>query len=277
MKCLFALIFSALCASSAWGIMWPRVLDTKITRCLNEGGIEHCDRAVFYWARTGLVEMGLPTAPPPQQVGVEAWGVHCEKGDAVSHIPYSDCVWFRAGHAPAVISECRTSGTSSTAAWALTPTSTCRTQSDYGSHTGASPGGECVIFGIGLDWASTISTPWGNVDATTAANGGNQFCVKPLPPNVICDVSLPSVIDHGAILAGMSDERHVDGVVNCGGSPVVTVVGTSDIIFGPGVQTKLTATMLSGTTLRVQSSLTTGSHAFPGTYNASAIIAVSPY
>ncbi|MCP1107090.1 hypothetical protein M6G53_17095 [Serratia nevei] len=111
----------------------------------------------------------------------------------------------------------------------------------------------------------------------TVANSGNAFCIKPIAPNVRCDISLPATIDHGVILTGTSDSKFIDGVVDCGATPVVTVVGTKDLVLAPGVKTRVATTMLSRTQVRVQSDMTVDRSANAGKYSAAIIVAVSPY
>ncbi|MGQ8776659.1 hypothetical protein ACUTQ5_20140 [Serratia sp. NA_112.1] len=127
--------------------------------------------------------------------------------------------------------------------------------------------------------STTLSTPLGVLDATVVANAGNAYCVKALPPNVKCEINLPSEIDHGVIFEGEAgfSRRFIDGVVDCGRAPVVAVVGRSDIELATGVSVKVSASMMSNTQLRVQSDMDIKSNAAPGEYFASVVIAVSPY
>ncbi|MGQ8776658.1 hypothetical protein ACUTQ5_20135 [Serratia sp. NA_112.1] len=127
--------------------------------------------------------------------------------------------------------------------------------------------------------STTLSTPLGDRDALTVANAGNSFCVKPLAPSVTCAINLPSEIDHGVISEGEAgfSRRFIDGAVDCGGNPVVAVIGRSDIELATGVSVKVSASMISRNQVRVQSDMDIKSNAAPGEYSASVVIAVSPY
>ncbi|CAI1819502.1 Uncharacterised protein [Serratia plymuthica] len=277
-KSLFLFLLFIQC-TSAMAIMWPTVVDTRITGC-STGESGPCSDSVSYSATVRMVERGNPSIayPVSYQAYIVAWGVHCATGSALMGKPFANCTWQKDGHAPLVTGRCDTKGGSfSPDAWTLTTDSTCTTQSTYGNHTGAGPGGECVLLGISQVGSAIVTTPWGTIDATTAANSGNTDCVKPLPPGVTCEMFLPSVIDHGAISAGVNDVKYINGVVDCGTTPKVAVVGNPDLTLGSGVTTKLSASMISKDTLRVQSDLTTSALASPGTYKASAVISVSPY
>jgi hypothetical protein len=122
-----------------------------------------------------------------------------------------------------------------------------------------------------------IVTPFGIFSADQVANSGNRFCIKPLPPNVTCEVTLPPLIDHGRINTGAMDSKIINGSVNCGTSPVVTVVGSPLVSLGEGVSTKISTTMSSPTDVRIQSDMTIESTAKPGLYLGVIIVSVSPY
>nr|ULG10915.1 hypothetical protein 220p1_00032 [Serratia entomophila] len=222
-------------------------------------------------------EIGYPTSgQTSNSLDVAAYGVHCDRGDASKGIPFERCYWTISGHAPSTTGHCRLR---TIGRWDLDDTSNCQTDSSWGFHTGAAPGGECVLFGQLAEGATFISTPTGAIWAGTAANSGNSYCVKALAPNVKCEINLPSEIDHGVIYENEGGEgrRFIDGVVDCGGAPVVAVVGRSDFELATGVSVKVSTSMVSNTQLRVQSDIDVKSYAYPGEYSAAIVIAVSPY
>lgn len=252
-------------------VMFPVMTDVQITSCSEYRGLP-CAAGVGYWGTSAVVDIGTPvTAPISRSREIQAWGVHCSQGDSATGRTFSGCQWTQAGHAPQT-SNCTLVDSSS---WVLTTDSTCTTERGWGTHSGAGPGGECVMFGTKL--GEDLITPSGVLSAVSAANGGNRFCIKPLPPGAVCEVSLPPLIDHGWMLTGTRDTKSIVGKVQCGGSVVVTVVGLAEVILAPGVSTKISTTMDTTTDLRIQSDMTVGSSAPPGDYSASAIVAVSPW
>lgn len=218
-----------------------------------------------------MVEIGTPVVPNRGNGRLEGWGVHCNVGDALTGKSFSGCSWQQYAHAPE-LNNCNViPGT-----WDLAPGSTCTTTPTWGPHSGAAPGGECVMFGMKI--GNIVVTPYGEYDATQAANGGNRFCIKPLPPSVACDIVLPPTIDHGDIRPGTFDQKYVDGSVNCGSNPVINIIGGPRIKLAPGVESVVNADLLSSSTqLRVKSDLTVEPSAKPGGYSSSIVVVVSPY
>lgn len=234
-----------------------------------------CINVVFYAGTAELVDIGTPVGPPPStgRLSIAAVGVHCTSGG--NGQPFTGCGWTGEGdisHAPTT-SNCTLS---STTGWDLTANSTCNISSTWGAHGGAGPGGECVMFGQQIN-SRSLSTPWGVLDPEVVANSGNRFCIKPLPPATVCSVILPTVIDHGILQPGTAAVKSIDGVVDCGLDPVVSVVGLTEVTMGPGVVTNITPVMVSSTAMRIQSALTVAPSALAGEYSASVIVAVSPY
>ncbi|MGQ8819238.1 hypothetical protein [Serratia sp. NA_13] len=226
-----------------------------------------------------MQEIGAPIGKPGgYALDIVPVGVHCDKGDISRGIPYEGCMWVPysyVSHSPLSVGPCRLQ---SLEEWKLSDDSTCTTTLSWGPHEGASAGGECVLFGQKMS-GSKFFTALGAMDATTVANAGNAFCVKALPPDVKCEINLPSEIDHGVLYSneGGFSRRFIDGVVDCGRAPVVAVVGRSNIELATGVSVKVSASMMSNTQLRVQSDMDVKSYAPAGEYSASAIISVSPY
>ncbi|WP_049778737.1 hypothetical protein [Erwinia tasmaniensis] len=125
--------------------------------------------------------------------------------------------------------------------------------------------------------ASELHTPFAIVNATQAANSGNRFCIKPLPPGVTCTVTLPPKIDHGEMMAPSRDKKTLYGSLSCGNSPVLEIVGASDVELAPGVRTQLKATLLSNNQIQFESDLSVEKSAKPGEYSKAIVVSVSPY
>ncbi|WP_239440967.1 MULTISPECIES: hypothetical protein [Serratia] len=248
----------------------------KIESCRNNWW-GSCNITVMYSGTSEMREIGIPTTRPDDFGGTGLFynafgpaGVYCQSG--MKRGEFKGCS-FSIGdprYSPRPIKCKLIDGTS----WRLKD-DTCDIGPTWGPGVGAGPGHQCVIFGIQLIGYSLL-TPWGVVDADTAANSGNQWCLKPTAPDVICSVYLPPLIDHGQLVAGSSDKKYIDGAVDCGISPVVEIVGSTSLNLGSGVQSKLTTTLLSNTSVRVESDLTVAKSAPPGEYFASVVVVVSP-
>lgn len=272
MRLLISVMLFSLTVTSAHAIRYPMLVDAKITSCTNGTGALPCTMTVMYAGSSQVLDIvGGGNPPPRQATPISAYGVHCAIGDGATGKPFSQCSWDIGGHAPRT-QDCKTgAGT-----WDVGGSS-CNTAPTWGHHNGAGPGGECVLFGI-VDSAKTVlNTPFGPITAVAAANGGNRFCIKPLPPSIVCEVTLPPSIDHGAVITGTEDRKFIDGVINCGNGPIVNVVGGSDIELANGVKTKISSSITSGTHLRLQSDMSVKSNAKPGAYSTAIIVAVSPY
>lgn len=264
-------VLAAAITTDTQAIPFPTMTHVEISDCKNTSAGE-CTQSVYYAGTSEIFEMGTPVTLPTS-LSVRAVGVHCAKGDKSKGIPYSQCVWAISGHAPST-TNCTLKSLSS---WELAPTSACSTAPTWGPHSGAAPGGECVMFGNWSIGDAMLLTPYGYHTAESVANGGNRFCIKPLPPGTACDVVLPPIIDHGSMVTGTRDTKYIDGKVDCGQSTVVTVVGSPNITLAPGVSTKISTSMSTATDLRIQSDMNVEASALSGDYSASVIIAVSPY
>ncbi|HED6270795.1 TPA: hypothetical protein R5X29_001890 [Enterobacter sichuanensis] len=136
--------------------------------------------------------------------------------------------------------------------------------------------GECVLFGIMV--GGILHTPMGAMDATTAANSGNRFCVKPLPPATKCDIQLnDTVLDHGVLTPNASSTASVSGVIECGQKPVVEFVGGADFMVAPGVNASLNANVETTSNKIIVNSRLTTVNASGGDYSVSKVITVSPW
>jgi hypothetical protein len=264
-------VLAAAITTNTQAIPFPTMTHVEITSCKNSP-LGECTDSVYYAGTSEILEMGTPVTLPTSKL-VRAVGVHCARGDKSKGIPYSLCSWVIGGHAPRT-TDCTLKSLSS---WELTPTSTCSTAPTWGTHSGAAPGGECVMFGNFSTGDVMLLTPYGHHTAESVANGGNRFCIKPLPPGTACDVVLPPIIDHGSMVTGTRDTKYIDGKVDCGQSTVVNVVGSPNITLAPGVSTKISTSMSTATDLRIQSDMNVEASALSGDYSASVIIAVSPY
>lgn len=272
---ILALMFYAVLSlpwAACYAVSWPQVTNPRITQC--ETGISPCSSLVYY-AHDGTSFADVqPVIPAPRTGQVLAYGVHCDAG---SRIPgheqgFSGCDWAMPSmHAP-IVSSCSVSDVRT---WRLSP-SACNSTTIWGGHIGAGPGGECVLFGI-LD-NGILYTPHGVISASEAANGGNRFCVKPLPPSVQCELRLnDTVLDHGVMAPSATSEVSVQGTVDCGLKPVVEVVGGTDLPLGPGVSAIINTSVDNDSrTLRVRSQLTTV-NAKAQEYSGSRVITVSPW
>lgn len=261
----------------ALAVLHPMLVNPRITGCLGPPvGKYECSASVQYSA-DGVVMVDItPVAPP---VGYErklvAYGIHCANGDGPSRQEFTGCSFSMAQHAPGLAGECSLAGVYS---WELTPRSTCSIFPNWGNHTGAGVGGECVLFAQkGQDVGGpTLHTIYGTVNANVLANSGDSFCQKPLPPSVECSLDLPAVIDHGSVSTSAVSTASIEGRVACGSRPVVSIVGGGQLDMGPGLSSSLSPTMVGDGVLRITSSLR-AVNADPGAHQASAIVRVSPY
>jgi|GEM_PF-6267306 len=276
----YALIFlSAMCIWPAYGetLKWPRLTDPKITSCSNSSG-GYCDSSVSYSHSGTGFDYGEPqmSKPTTTATSIRAYGVHCDYGSSVPGYEraFSGCVWRTdtGSHNPTLTGKCQTIAGGS---WALTQDSTCATNTTWTGHTGAGPGGECVMFGYMS--GSSLYTPYGVISALNAANGGDRFCQKPLPPGVTCDIELPSpLLDHGVMVPTARSVRKINGTVECGTKPKISFVGGDELNLAVGIRTKLTAQLTNATQLEISSDLTT-TNAAAGDHRASAVLVVSPW
>lgn len=266
-----------LMASGAIAVPYPELLNPRISRC-NNNSQGQCTLQVFYASEgTQLVDIH-PVAPPSPVLKLELvpYGMHCYFGTILPPAtPFTDCEWLtNPGHNPQLTGACRLRSANS---WALDSSSTCATATTWGPHSGAGPGGECIVFAqSGQNRGKTLVTPRGVLQADAAANAGSTFCQKMMPPAVSCSVDLPPVIDHGTIAPTTTMSRTVDGTVDCGANPRITFLGGEHIVLGPGVTAILTHTSDRGGNLRITSDLT-AKDATPGNHQTSVVVSVSPY
>ncbi|MES3575762.1 hypothetical protein [Enterobacter cloacae] len=261
---------------NAHAIRWPSLSDPVITSCSGGGA---CTSYVYYKHNgTVFLEQPLGMVSPPfsNDLNIRAYGIHCEYGSKLPGFekPFSSCRWDPQDglHAPKT-SNCMRRGN---ATWNLTESSTCTTDLTWGGHNGAGPGGECVLFGI-LQ-GSLLYTPMGIMDAYSAANSGNRFCVKPLPPATKCDLQLKdTILDHGVLTANDSSTASVTGVIDCGRKPVVEFVGGADYTIAPGVNGALNANVDTTLNKITINSRVTTVNASGGDYSVSKVITVSPW
>jgi len=177
-------------------------------------------------------------------------------------------------HTPQLLSKCKLKSTNS---WELTPDSTCFTQQAWGPHSGAAPGGECVMFVQSNLAASTGAqrTPIGLITPNDAANNGNNFCAKALPPSVTCELMAPSVIDLGVVRPGESSQQDDFGEISCGEAPKITKLVDGDKDYN-GVKISVEPTVIDSTKLRINSTVTVSSDAKAGDYSATYVFIASP-
>ncbi|MES3575444.1 hypothetical protein [Enterobacter cloacae] len=272
--------FKLLLLIGMWGyeanaIRWPSLSEPIISFCNTNSG---CNNPVYY-KHSGTVFLEQPELIKPPNAAsrtIRAYGVHCNLGSRLPGYeqPFSGCFWDpRAGmHAPST-SNCTLD---SIERWDLTFNSTCATGLTWGGHGGAGPGGECVLFGILV--GELLHTPMGIVEATTAANSGNRFCVKPLPPATKCDLQLNNtILDHGVLTPDGYSNASVSGVIECGQKPVVEFVGGADFTIAPGVNAALNANVDTTLNKITINSRVTTVNASGGNYSASKVITVSPW
>jgi hypothetical protein len=115
------------------------------------------------------------------------------------------------------------------------------------------------------------------INAYSAANGGDRFCQKPLPPGVACDIQLPNpLLDHGVMVPTARSVRKINGTVDCGTKPKITFVGGDELNIAAGIHTKLTALLTNESRLEISSELTT-TNAAAGEHQGSTTLIVSPW
>lgn len=272
------LLLMGIWAYEAQAIRWPSLSDPEITFCSDQNS--GCSNNVLY-KHGGTVFLEQPELIKPPNVtsmNIKAYGIHCASGSKLPGYerPFHGCRWDTnpesKSHAPKTYNCMR----ASLSRWDLSTSSTCATDLTWGAHIGAGPGGECVLFGIIV--GNILHTPMGAMDATTAANSGNRFCVKPLPPATKCDIQLnDTVLDHGVLTPNASSTASVSGVIQCGKKPVVEFVGGADFMVAPGINASLNAKVNTTSNQIIISSRLTTSNAKGGDYNVSKVITVSPW
>lgn len=261
-------------------VLHPVLLDPVITSC-RSGEKGPCTLGVNYRASGLSLTDITPLAPPllSSDLDLVSMGVHCVYGNGVTGTPFQACYWEPSlVHSPPLADGCRLLDRTS---WELDPKSTCSLKvTTWGAHDGAGPGGECVMFvqkpipagGQGVP----IRTIYGDLTALQVANAGSTFCQKALPPAQKCEIDLPAVIDHGTI--GTTDHSvvNVDGTVDCGAKPVITVLGGNTVTLGDGVASELTLHQVDEMHVRVTSTVTS-TDAVASDYNGTHVVIASPY
>lgn len=266
-----------ICAScAAHAVSWPMLSNPRIETCA--GSTNNPCSSVSKYSADGTVMVDIvPVGSPRNGTGlrVRPMGVHCGAGNALTgRLPFTSCSYVASDHSPVLTGKCELRSLDS---WELTSDSTCATATSWGPHRGAGPGGECVVFTNTIASSGlSMNTPMGMIDATQAANGGNRFCSKPLPPSVTCELQLPNVIDHGQMRAGETSKREDYGTVNCGGTPKIDVLVNGDRDVG-GVRISATPLIVNQTSVRITSEITVSGSAVPGEHSATYVFVASPY
>lgn len=255
-------------------IVFPTLISAQITSC-EDGSKGPCSQYVEYSGTVAMIEIGIPQTKAVEGLPLAPFGIHCDDGFPPGN--FTGCIWAPTrDHSPSM-SNCNLAHPN-TGDWTIANPERCSFGSTWGKHTGAQPGGECVMFGQGNMSSAgtpTITTPTGVYDATVAANAGNRFCIKAQPPELVCEMSIPPEIDHGEMPINGQDVVTITGSVNCGGSPVATIVGGGNLNLAKGVSTQVQAAITQTGQLVVTSNLTILG-AEPGAYSSNVIIVVSP-
>lgn len=255
-------------------VLHPVLVDPKITSCSQDKNFpDRCSNVVYYSAAGLAMTDVLPLTQPVAAGSVtqlEALGIHCESGSSLTGKPFSKCRFTTDTiHAPTLVN-CRLKSVKS---WELKDPGACALSSlAWGGHGGAGPGGECVFF----VQKGKLTTIYGTFSADSVANSGSSFCQKPLPPDVTCEINLPSIIDHGVIEPNAHSVVSISGSVDCGGKPVLTILGGGKVPLAPGVTTVLTSQMIE-TDFVVLTSTLDAINGTPGGHSASAVVIASPY
>lgn len=286
---LLAILFVSWRTPISLAVLHPVLTNPRIESCktmvgsINPG--QECSSSVIYdWGPSVLIDMPEIGRPDPHGgTELRAVGLHCQHGSMLIGVPFSQCSWVHSepngshalSHAPR-LSNCRLESTES---WQLDRSSTCdvATINTEWTHSGAGPGGECVVFAQtksvtkGLVWSIH-----GQLDPNIVANSGNRFCQKPIPPAIGCHVLLPSVIDHGTLGPNDQSVVTVRGDIDCGDRPQIRVVPGNEVKLAPGVVTEISVRMSTPTLLEMTSNLRTVGGT-PGAHMASVVVVVSPY
>lgn len=277
---MFTLVLSIVVCHPAAAVLHPVLLDPVITACQATDELGACSYKVTYKASGLALHDTVPLAPPLPSGSLElaAVGVHCPWGSAILGIPFSGCSWTSNDlHSPTLAGGCRLRDLSS---WELDDNSTCSlSASTWGEHNGAGPGGECVMFVQKRQYEvekGAIRTIYGDLTADIVASAGSTFCQKALPPSQKCEIDLPDVIDHGTIGTTDLSVVTVDGTVDCGAKPVITVLGGNTVTLGNGVASELTLHLVDTKHVRVTSTVTS-TNAVASEYNGTHVVIASPY
>ncbi|CAI0954891.1 Uncharacterised protein [Serratia entomophila] len=245
----------------SYAFIWP-----VATKHVSEGNSIYPPYNPLYSGSTSMLNLGEPTARRTNTslagpVAMSAW---CGS----SSCQYSVGV----GGNTMSLSNCDFADPKSQS-WELKAGSTC-TLSGIWADLGTKKIGSCVVIGTPRGYG--MDTPWGYVNADAAVFGRSHCVVLP-PPNETCTLDIAPSIHHGNLPVGTSDTKYVEGVVDCGTSPVVSVFGPSVITLAPGVSTRISASLSNSTAIRVRSDMTIDASATPGGYSAGFVLVVAPY
>ncbi|RTF37946.1 hypothetical protein D9B83_12750 [Serratia marcescens] len=261
-------------------VPWPVLMDPKIVSCDDQYKNPCSANVQYYSAGVMMIDVLAVGQPNAAKTGtlVHPVGVHCNTGNAlVGNLPFKNCKWLSDDtHRPPLVGKCELKSPNS---WTLTSDSDCSVRSTLlWGHYGAGPGGECVVFTntIYPQAQGVVNTPWGAITATQAANSGNRFCSKPLPPNVTCELDLPNIIDHGEVRAGDSSKRVDEGQIKCGLTPKIDVLVNGDRDT-EGVRISTTPLIVNPTTVRITTEITVSNSAVAGEHSATYVFVASPY
>ncbi|CAI1835388.1 Uncharacterised protein [Serratia fonticola] len=282
MKPLVPLCFiTLLVATGSHAVLHPGLVSPKISSC-KRGGQGACSDEVWYTAAgTQLVDIAEVGKPHPDGgLRLSFIGLHCRYGSALTGKRFRECTFNKEGwHSPTLHAACSLKSIDS---WELANPSTCSAVNlSWGPHSGAGPGGECVLVvqdtRAGIAWSpASAYTIYGLLSPDVVANSGSTFCQKPLPPNVLCDIALPQTLDHGEINTNSHSVVSVYGNVDCGGQPKLTIMGGGKLHLGPGLSTVVTAQMDGASRVRLTSTLD-AINAESGEHSGAVVVLVSPY
>ncbi|MGJ3356041.1 hypothetical protein AAZR93_21460, partial [Providencia sp. Je.9.19] len=178
-------------------------------------------------------------------------GVHCEKGRVSGefrqcHFDVSTGSGINS-HSPGMVGPCRTTAPDN---FIIQAPSYCIANSGtFGWHRGAGPGAECVILGkvpngTNEAYFGNLDTPYGALSSEMVANSGNTYCGKALAPSVDCNIAIANggILDHGVQAPSSTSERSLDVTVDCGASPVFSIVDETIKFDNDRIQSDLSLT-----------------------------------
>lgn len=283
MKPLVPLCFiTLLVATGSHAVLHPVLVDPRISSCAGGGHDSGCSGDVWYTAAgTQLVDVAEVRKPHPKGgLGLAFVGMHCTFGSSLTGKRFRECKFTRdSAHSPTLNTSCSLKSIDS---WELANPYECTAVNlSWGPHTGAGPGGECVLVvqasQSGIAWSpASAYTIYGLLSPDVVANSGSTFCQKPLPPDVLCDIALPQTLDHGEINTNSHSVVSVYGSVDCGGQPKLTIMGGGKLHLGPGLSTVVTAQMDGASRVRLTSTLD-AINAESGEHSGAVVVLVSPY
>lgn len=282
MRLLLALLI-ATTPPTITAAQWPVLNSPRMVSCGDSGGANSpCDIGQTY-ENNGVIfidvgrGVGTPSSGPNVSTGVRPAGVRCAGGNAMTgRLPFTSCFFrYENYNRPQPTGKCELKNMDS---WELTADSTCDVVRAWGGQQGAGPGAECIVFTntTNSSQRSAVNTPWGVLSAEQVANSGGQYCNKSLPPNVTCELRLPSLIDHGDVRVGELSKREDEGSIECGSSPKIDLLVNGDRDSG-GVRITATASVINKTTVRITSEISVGSNAVTGVHSATYVFVASPY